>query len=503
MNIRWNVVANYVGQGYSTLIAIVMLPFYLKHLGAEAYGLVGFFAMLQAWFALLDMGLSPTLSRQMAHKRGQAVSGWGELRKLLRSIEVLFMLLAFVIGLGIWLSSDWIATRWLTVQTLSHDEVAYCITLMGIMFGMRWFASLYRGGVQGMERMVWLNAVTIVLATLRFVGVYALLLWVTQKPRHFFEFQLAISVIELWILAAKLYRLTPHRTDAGEVWFSWSALNAVLPFASGIAYTSGLWILLTQVDKLILSHALPLKEFGYFTLVAVVANGLLSLTGPVKQAILPRMTLLLSRGDAPAMLDLYRKSTLVVAGVIFPITGTVAIFSTELLYAWTGDKAAADWAGPVLKWFVLGNGILAIAAFPYYLQFAYGRIRLHVINSTINAVIQVPILAFAAYQYGALGVAYAWFGVRLFGFLIFPAIVHHQLVPGFHKKWLLRDVLTPALVTGVVIGMAWRVLRIEGDWSRLEMLVAIATMVMVTCLFNFVAMLYSSKLWKMRLSNGQ
>ena len=31
-------------------------PLYIKYMGAEAYGLVGFFTMLQAWFGLLDMG---------------------------------------------------------------------------------------------------------------------------------------------------------------------------------------------------------------------------------------------------------------------------------------------------------------------------------------------------------------------------------------------------------------------------------------------------------------
>ena len=33
-----------------------------RFLGVEAYGLVGFFVMLQGWFLLLDMGLSPTMS---------------------------------------------------------------------------------------------------------------------------------------------------------------------------------------------------------------------------------------------------------------------------------------------------------------------------------------------------------------------------------------------------------------------------------------------------------
>ncbi|MCP5004002.1 MAG: hypothetical protein GY941_08685 [Planctomycetes bacterium] len=97
----------------------------------------------------------------------------------------------------------------MNMNSLSHSEVSYCITLMGIMIGLRWFASLYRSGVQGMEQMVLLNSATIALATLRYVAVYALMLWVTNEPRHFFEFQLAVSLIELGVLAAMFYRILP------------------------------------------------------------------------------------------------------------------------------------------------------------------------------------------------------------------------------------------------------------------------------------------------------
>ena len=43
-----NTALNYVGQAYVLLVGILILPFYLGHLGAEVYGLIGFFTVLQA-----------------------------------------------------------------------------------------------------------------------------------------------------------------------------------------------------------------------------------------------------------------------------------------------------------------------------------------------------------------------------------------------------------------------------------------------------------------------
>ena len=51
---------------------LFFIPLYIKYLGIEAYGLIGIFALLQAWLALLDMGMTPTLSREMARFTGGA-----------------------------------------------------------------------------------------------------------------------------------------------------------------------------------------------------------------------------------------------------------------------------------------------------------------------------------------------------------------------------------------------------------------------------------------------
>jgi len=75
MSFKKNIVANYASQLYSAGISILILPLYIKYMGAEAYGLVGFFTMLQAWFGLLDLGLTPTIARETARYRGGSMSG--------------------------------------------------------------------------------------------------------------------------------------------------------------------------------------------------------------------------------------------------------------------------------------------------------------------------------------------------------------------------------------------------------------------------------------------
>ena len=52
---KWNALANFIGLGYATVIGLAILPLYLQYLGAEAFGLVGFFSDL----AGLDAHIRP------------------------------------------------------------------------------------------------------------------------------------------------------------------------------------------------------------------------------------------------------------------------------------------------------------------------------------------------------------------------------------------------------------------------------------------------------------
>src|SRR5262249_49279285 len=96
--VKRSIVANLIGKGWTALLSFALVPLYLRYLGMEAYGLVGFYATLQAVFFLIDMGLSVSLNREIARLsvyEGKAQ----EMRDLVRTIEALYWLLALVIAL--------------------------------------------------------------------------------------------------------------------------------------------------------------------------------------------------------------------------------------------------------------------------------------------------------------------------------------------------------------------------------------------------------------------
>jgi O-antigen/teichoic acid export membrane protein len=449
MSLKKNIVASYASQIYVTLIGIVMVPLYVVYLGVEAYGLVGFFAMLQAWFQLLDMGLTPTMSREIARWRGGATDALS-VRRLLRALEGIFLALAIMGAAGIIAGAGVIASEWLKVQQLPQDEVRHAIMLIATTIALRWVCGLYRGAITGFERLVWLSGFNIAIATARFVLVIPFFMLVGTSPAQFFSYQLVIAVIEVVVLVTQTYRLLPEVDFGVRIPWQWKPLQGVLKFSLSIAFTSSVWVLVTQTDKLILSKLLLLSDYAYFTLAVLVAGGVLVISAPISGALMPRMTRLNAEGDEAGLIRLYRNATQLVGIVTVPAAFVLAFFPEQVLWAWTGDAVVASKTAPVLALYAVGNGLLALAAFPYYFQFAKGDLRLHLIGNALFVAIFIPLLIWATNAHGMLGAGYAWIMANLLPFTVWLPIVHRRFVKSLHSKWLLIDVLPIALLPTVL-----------------------------------------------------
>lgn len=482
MSLKKNIFADYVSQIYVTAVGILILPLYIKYMGAEAYGLVGFFTMLQAWFALLDLGLTPTIARETARYRGGAMSVLAY-RQMFRALSLIFACIALAGGCVLWLLAESIATRWLKLSELSAGEVVLAVQIMAISVALRWMAGLYRGVISGSERLIWLSAFNAFIATLRFIAVFATMWIYGFTPYVFFMHQLAVAVLEVSFLLLLSRVLLPVYSNLEQpIGWSFHPIKPVLKFALTIAFTSSVWVLVTQVDKLILSGILPLAEYGYFTLAVLVAGGIVVISGPISNAIMPRMAKLHAEGKRDEMMVIYRNATQLVTIAAGSVAITITICADQLLLIWTRDQNLVEQAAPILRLYAIGNGFLALVAFPYYLQYAKGDLRYHLIGNLITASVLVPAIIFSAIYYGGVGAGYAWAGVNGIYLTVWVAYVHKKLEPGLHFDWLVKDVLIicmPGFMFGVVLSSFWP--KLEGLMADLAQITIIGVVTVLSC----------------------
>jgi len=455
MSLKNNIIANYVSQFYVTAAGIAMVPLYIKYMGAEAYGLVGFFAMLQAFFNLLDMGLTPTMAREAARYNGGALNLF-EYRRLTRALEGVFFVIALGGGGILFLLSDFIAERWLNVKEIASGEVKTSLQIIAAIIALRWMCGLYRGIVTGSERLVWLSGFNSFIATGRFVLVLPVLMFISPSPTAFFLFQLLVALLEIGGLVWMTYRLLPSLPTGEHIRWHWAPLKPVLKFSLSIAFTTSVWVLVTQTDKLVLSKILSLSDYGYFTVAVLVASGIAITSGPISSAIMPRMSRLQAEADQEQLIAVYRQATQLVTIVSIPVALVLAIFSKQVLWAWTGNSVLVEKAAIVLSLYAAGYGVLAIAAFPFYLQYAKGELRLHLIGNAIILFTLIPSVIWSAVQYGLIGPGFAWLISHVIYLVLWVPVVHQRFAPGLHWAWLRRDVILPiTLPISVVLLVYW------------------------------------------------
>jgi O-antigen/teichoic acid export membrane protein len=443
-----NLIAGLTNSVWSALIGLAVVPFYLKYLGIESYGLIGFFVTTQALLQLLDMGMAPTINREVA--RCSASGDLKEAGKLLHTLAVVYWIMAAAIALLILVLAPWIAEYWLKSKQLSPQTISHAVMLMGLVVACRWPIGLYQGALIGAHRLTLSSGISIVMVTLGNAGAVAILAFVSPTIEAFFIWQACIGLIYAISMRTAAWRIIGDTT--GKNVFDVGTLKSVWRFTAGMSGIGLTALIFTQLDKVILSKILGLEEFGHYMLATVVVGGMYLLIAPVFNVIYPRFSALVATDDTEKLINLYRSGTRMFASLLFPVGMALAVFAKDLVLIWTGNSNLASSVAPVITLLAIGSALHGVMYFPYALQLAYGITRLPLTINSILMVVLVPLIIFCALRYGALGGAMAWLTLHVLYVFLGTFLTHRLLLKGIGAKWLLQDIGLPLSVS-ILVGV--------------------------------------------------
>jgi O-antigen/teichoic acid export membrane protein len=470
--VKRNIIANFAGQGWIALTGFVFVPFYLRFIGAEGYGLVGFFVLLSAAMALLDGGLAATVTRQIATFNEADKVKKARTITLLITIEALFWVVAVITGITLGLGARLIAAHWLKVDPERVPEVASGLRMMAAALVVQFPVAFYGGCLVGLQRQVLLNVINSVSATLRGVGAVLVLWLIAPNVQTFFGWQCVLSFINVLALRFSFWRAIGETPRIRQ--FELNALSDVGRFAAGVGGINIFAFLLTQLDKIVLSKILPLQLFGYYTLAWTLGTFATRFTAPIFNAYYPRITELVNQGchkvflhaqDKNELETVYLRASRIMAIVIVPFSVWLAFFSRELLALWTRDAAAANAAAGAVSVIALGTMCNGFMNIPYGLQLATGWTGLAFWQNAIAAVVLAPLTYFFAVHYGLNGAAMPWLLLNLSYVLISAPLMHRVVLKTAKWNWYRSSVVFPCLQAICLVGVFYYVsTRFDGSF---------------------------------------
>lgn len=436
VNLNWRInpsglklglVSNFAGVGWSFVVQIVCIPIYLRFLGVEAYGLIGFYLMLQTILQVLDFGLSPTMNREMARYSVQPGKA-AEARDFVRTLEAGYWLIGIAIGAVVLAAAPLIATGWIRAGAISIRTVTHAVMIMGVLSVFQWPLSFYQGALMGLGRQPQFNCLKVVMVTLS-QGGSVLVLWLLSSTiTAFLTWQVAAAGVQVLLTALLLWGSLP--TSGRLARFDLKNTRKVWRFAAGMSGITLIGLTLTQLDKVIISKVLSLRIFGYYSLAWAAANGLLIIAGAVFNVIFPRISAQVAEGDKSGIRQSYHRGSQLMAVLVVPLAAVLSLFSLDILRLWTRSGETAANAAPILRVLAIGSALNALLYLPYALQLAFGWTKLNLFAGLLSIAIVIPVMLPVTKYFGPVGAATVWAVLNVLNMLVVVPVMHRRLLPG-------------------------------------------------------------------------
>jgi O-antigen/teichoic acid export membrane protein len=444
-----NIASNFLGNGVSAVLGIVFVPTYIKYIGTEGYGLMGLFATVQSVFYLLDMGLSTTLNRDLARLSTDSLGNEVEMRDTTRSYEVAYWGLSILGLIAAIIISYFLAHFWVLPTHFSRDNIFLYFTLLSISFSLFLPRGLYAGGLLGIQQHLAMNIATVAGAVVRYIGAILVLHFIEPTARAFFVWQIFASLFQTVSMAVVLWYYLPNGFFKAR--FSMKILREGKKFALGLSGISLTALVLTQMDKVVLSRILTLEDLGYYNFASVIGLGLFQLIAPIFQTYFPRISQDFASGDTQKLTETYHQASKIMAIALLPLAATIAFFSKPIIQIWTHNAVLVENSYAIAAILTIGTALNGLVNMPYTLSVAGGRPDLAVKTNIVLILILLPLTIFGAKWYGGVGASMGWLVLNVLYILFFINIVHKQFLKGEKTAWFLKDTL-PVFIVSLLIG---------------------------------------------------
>lgn len=449
--LKLNVVANFGGQIWITLIGILVVPIYLRYLSVELYGIIGIFLSLQILLSVFDVGLSPTLNREMARLSAFPDKAQ-EMRDLTRTLEIPYWLLGILVGLFTFTISPFIAGFWVNSAIIPVEVIEMSFKLMSLGFVFQWTTTLYSGGFLGLQRQVTYNFINVICQTIRSVGSVLVLVFVSPTIQGFLIWQTIWSAVTAFIFVTSFWHCLP-KTDM-PARFRLDLLRKIWRFAAGMTGNSIVWLILTQTDKIILSKMLSLEVFGYYALANLLAStGLTTLAISISKAYYPQFSQFVALDDEVNLRKSYHTSCQILTLFLVPASVVLAFFSYQILILWTRNIEVASNAYLILSLMAVGYGLNGLILLPSNMQWAKGLTKLYFWQNLIGIILLVPFMIYTSLRYGAIGGPICWVVLNILYVSLGMIVMHRLILKNELKKWYLEDVGLTTVAVVFSIGL--------------------------------------------------
>jgi O-antigen/teichoic acid export membrane protein len=448
--ILMNTLSSYGRDIVDTLAFLILIPFIIKTLGKESFGLWSLIWSFLAIFELADLGFAASVIKYVADARGK-----GDEQRLKEIVCTLFWIYVFLGALVMaGIASSLLFFNHIFQIPPDQALMANAVLLiLGFRSALYLPLGLFRGVLVGFQKMNIANAYK-ALSNLLYLVAVLIILALTPDIRVLAAINVVTGIIPMFAMMIHCQRIMPSLSIKPR-YFDRSLVRELTSFSLYFSFLQIAGMIATRADALIIKLFLPLEMVGIYSIGMRLSEKATMFCSHLTRALSPVFAELHGADEQSNIKATHYMGAKLTIAFATPLLLGLALLSEPLILAWTGPDFLM--AVPVCQWLVAAAMIGIAHGNTVNLLSMGGYQKYAALSIAAGQVLNILLSFLFIRHLGIVGVSMATFiaAVPIYIGLIegYVSRLHGQPIWHFYKATVFPSVIPALVMTGMILAV--------------------------------------------------
>ncbi len=391
---------NLAGELAVAALGVICIPYMVRRLGTEAFGILSLSWIVLTYVTLFDLGLSRATTKFAAEATGKGHHH--QLPDLLTVSLTLQLLLGTAGGLALFVAAPWIARHAFHIAPALLPAAINSFRTLSVAVPIILLSNAARALLEALQRFDLINLVRVpanastflsaVVVLLLGGGLVAILVLTTF-------FRLVALFAYLRLCRSQLPKSTRGRIES-------VILRRMLNYGGWVTVSNVTGPVLVYLDRFMIGILMSVNAVAFYSAPADIMNRALVVPASLSAVLFPAFSFLNEAGDRQQVQDLYGRAMKYLVVGLGPVLLLVIAFAHDIIRLWLGPEFAAQSTVP-LQILAFAIFINSLAYFPYSLLQGLGMPNVTATFHLLELPVHFVLVWYLVSRMGIVGAAVA------------------------------------------------------------------------------------------------
>lgn len=409
-NVGVNTLYQVASQAAPAIAAILGIPYLLRHLGPDAFGIVTLFSTALIYFTMLDLGLGRAATRFIA--QSLELGRPDDVRRYFWGSIFLLTGVGVVVSSGCFLATPIFVSRVLKIPPAFSHAAVISFYLICAAIPLVTLTATLRGMLEAWGHFPFISVVVASSG----IGLYLLPALVVWSGGSLISVALAYVVVRLGMaLAFATGCLRVEDRPSLRPILDTVAIKKMLSFGGWLSVSNIIGCAMMYGDRFLLGSCIGMAAVASYSVPMDVIGRMQILISSFCAVLFPLMSRL-DQSRSSQFHTVYRGALAIGLSVMTPLTISIVVLAPFLMKFWLRSRNTPE-AVFAAQVFLAGAVVQATASIAFTALHARGRSDLAAWLHMVEFPIYFAAFYWAATHYGVRGAAMAWLGRAIVDFV--------------------------------------------------------------------------------------